>query len=205
VRGDMSETSPSTPLRRVCVFCGSSDGTRPEYHEAARALAREMARRGIELVFGGGGIGLMATVSDAILDAGGHAIGVIPESLRAREVAHQGLPDLRVVGSMHERKALMADLSDGFVALPGGFGTFEEFCEVVTWTQLGLHRKRCGLLNTGGFYDPLLQLFDQAVAQGFIRPDSRAIVVTQTDPARLLDQLAVPTRQAQQWVQPGTL
>jgi uncharacterized protein (TIGR00730 family) len=189
----------------VCVFCGSSDGTQPEYHEAARALAREMARRGIELVFGGGGVGLMATVSNAILEAGGHAIGVIPESLRAREVAHQGLPDLRVVGSMHERKALMAELSDAFVALPGGFGTFEEFCEVVTWTQLGLHPKRCGLLNTGGFYDPLLQLFDQAVVQGFIRPDNRRIVTTETDPERLLDLLAVPTVQTRQWLKADDL
>jgi uncharacterized protein (TIGR00730 family) len=177
-------------LHRVCVFCGSSDGARPEYHDAARALAREMVRRGIGLVFGGGGIGLMATVSDAVLAAGGHAIGVIPESLRAREVAHTGLPDLRVVASMHERKALMAELSDAFIALPGGFGTFEEFCEVVTWTQLGLHDKPCGLLNAGGFYDPLLALFDQAVEQGFIRPAGRGIVVTETDPGRLLDRLA---------------
>ena len=149
----MSEPSPAC-LRRVCVFCGSSRGTRSEYHDAATALAQAMAARGIELVFGGGGVGLMGTIADAILAAGGHAIGVIPEALRAREVAHRGLPDLRVVDSMHARKALMAQLSDAFVALPGGFGTFEEFCEVVTWTQLGLHRKRCGLLNVGGILRP---------------------------------------------------
>jgi uncharacterized protein (TIGR00730 family) len=151
-----------------------------------------MARRGIELVFGGGSVGLMATVSNAILTAGGHAIGVIPESLSARNMAHTGLPDLRVVDSMHARKALMAELSDAFIALPGGFGTFEEFCEAVTWTQLGLHRKRCGLLNVAGFYDPLLQLFDQALDQGFIRYDGRAIVVAATDAAALLDELAAP-------------
>jgi len=195
----MSGSAPAT-LRRVCVFCGSSTGTRPEYHDAATALARAMAARGIELVFGGGGVGLMGVVSDAILAAGGHAIGVIPETLRAREVAHGGLPDLRVVGSMHERKALMAELSDAFIALPGGFGTFEEICEAITWTQLGLHRKRCGLLNVSGFYDPLLRLFDQAVEQGFIRSDNRTIVVTGTDPDGLLDQLAVPVDEAERWI-----
>ena len=159
-----------------------------------------MAGRGIELVFGGGGVGLMGTIADAILAAGGHAIGVIPEALRAREVAHRGLPELRVVDSMHARKALMAQLSDAFVALPGDFGTFEEFCEVVTWTQLGLHRKRCGLLNVGGFYDPLLRLFDQAVEQEFIGSDNRAIVVAESDPEVLLNRLAVPTREAARWL-----
>ena len=162
------------------------------YRQAAEGLAREMAARGIGLVFGGGCVGLMGVVADAILSAGGHAIGVIPEALVAREVAHRGLPDLRIVASMHERKALMAELSDAFVALPGGFGTFEEFCEVVTWTQLGLHRKRCGLLNVEGFYDPLLALVERAIAEGFIRPDNRSILLADQDAARLLDRLAEP-------------
>ena len=134
----------------------------------------------------------MGIVADAVIAAGGHAIGVIPHALVAREIAHRGLPDLRVVNSMHERKAMMADLSDAFIALPGGFGTFEEFCEVVTWTQLGLHRKRCGLVNVAGFYDPLLALFDRATAEGFIRSDNRDIVVAEADPAVLLDRLSTP-------------
>lgn len=179
-------------LRRVCVFCGSSVGVRDEYRQAAEQLAREMVARGIGLVFGGGCVGLMGVVADAVLAAGGHAIGVIPHALVAREIAHRGLPDLRVVNSMHERKATMAELADSFVALPGGFGTFEEFCEAVTWTQLGLHRKRCGLLNVGGFYDPLLALFDRASDEGFVRRDNREIVIADADPAALLDRLAAP-------------
>jgi len=151
-----------------------------------------MAARGIGLVFGGGGVGLMRHLADAVLAAGGHAIGVIPDALVAREIAHRGLPDLRVVHSMHERKAMMADLSDAFVALPGGFGTFEELCEAITWTQLGLHRKRCGLLNVAGFYDPLLSLFDGAVRTGFIRDASREIVYATADARDLLDRLALP-------------
>lgn len=179
-------------LRRVCVFCGSSVGVRDQYRQAAEQLAREMMARGIGLVFGGGCVGLMGVVADAVLAAGGHAIGVIPHALVAREIAHRGLPDLRVVNSMHERKATMAALADAFVALPGGFGTFEEFCEAVTWTQLGLHRKRCGLLNVGGFYDPLLALFDRASDEGFVRRDNREIVIADADPAALLDRLAAP-------------
>ena len=179
-------------LRRVCVFCGSSAGVRPEYRAAAEQLARELAARRIELVFGGGCVGLMGIIADAVIAAGGHAIGVIPHALVAREIAHRGLPDLRVVNSMHERKSMMADLADAFIAMPGGFGTFEEFCEVVTWTQLGLHRKRCGLLNVGGFYDPLLALFDRATDEGFIRRENRGIVLAEADPARLLDHLSAP-------------
>ena len=153
-------------------------------------LAREMTRRGIGLVFGGGNVGLMGVIADAMLAAGGHAIGVIPHALVARELAHRSLPDLRVVNSMHERKAMMAGLADAFIAMPGGFGTFEEFCEVVTWTQLGVHRKPCGLLNVGGFYDPLIALVDRAVAEGFIKPENRRIIVSDPDPAALLDALA---------------
>jgi uncharacterized protein (TIGR00730 family) len=134
----------------------------------------------------------MRYVADAVLAAGGHAIGVIPDALLAREVGHPGLPDLRVVGSMHERKALMTDLSDAFVALPGGFGTFEELCEAITWTQLGLHRKPCGVLNVEGFYDPLLALFDGAVQSGFISEDNRHIVFATDDPRELIDHLASP-------------
>ena len=136
-----------------------------------------MARRGIGLVFGGGGVGLMGVIADAVLEAGGHAIGVIPHALVARELAHSALPDLRVVNSMHDRKATMAALADAFVAMPGGFGTFEEFCEVITWTQLGVHRKSCGLLNVRGFYDPLIEQFDRGVGEGFIKRGNRAIVV----------------------------
>jgi uncharacterized protein (TIGR00730 family) len=180
------------PLRRVCVFCGSSAGNAPEFRATAEALAREMAARGIGLVFGGGCVGLMGHLADAMLAAGGHAIGVIPDALVAREIAHRGLPDLRVVHSMHERKSLMAELSDAFVALPGGFGTFEELCEAITWTQLGLHRKRCGLLNVAGFYDPLLSLFDGAVRAGFIRDASREIVHATADAGDLLDRLSLP-------------
>jgi uncharacterized protein (TIGR00730 family) len=179
-------------LRRVCVFCGSSTGVPPEYRAAAQALGREMASRRIDLVFGGGCVGLMGVIADAVLDAGGHAIGVIPHALVARELAHRGIPDLRVVGSMHERKAMMADLADAFIAMPGGFGTFEEFWEVVTWTQLGLHQKRCGLLNVLGFYDPLLALVDRAVSDGLIKPSNRRIITSQSDPGLLLDRLSEP-------------
>ena len=179
-------------LNRVCVFCGSSTGIHGDYRDAAERLARELAGRGIGLVFGGGRVGLMGVLADAMLALGGHVIGVIPHSLVAREVAHERLPDLRVVASMHERKAMMAELSDAFIAMPGGFGTFEEFCEVITWTQLGLHRKRCGLLNVRGFYDPLLALFDRAVADGFLKPQNRAIVSAHADVTTLLDDLARP-------------
>lgn len=177
---------------RVCVFCGSSPGSRPEYRAAAEQVAEALIARGTGLVFGGGSVGLMTAVADAMLARGGEVIGVIPDALVAREVAHRGLSDLRIVASMHERKALMADLSDSFLALPGGFGTFEEFCEVVTWTQLGLHRKRAGLLNVMGFYDPLLAQFDRAVTEGFIRPSGRALVIADEDAGRLLDRLSLP-------------
>ncbi len=176
-------------LHRVCIFCGSSTGMRREYREAAEAIAIQLARRRVDIVFGGGCVGLMGVVADTALAHGGHVIGVIPSAMVAREIAHRGLPDLRIVSSMHERKALMASLSDAFIALPGGFGTFEEFCEVVTWTQLGLHRKPCGLLNVAGYYDPLVALFDRAVSDGFIRAENRGIVVTESDPEALIHRL----------------
>ena len=180
----------ATELTRVCVFCGSSPGVRDSYAEAAAGMGRALAERGIGLVYGGGNVGLMGVVADAVLAAGGQVIGVIPEGLLAREVGHQGLTELRVVRTMHERKAAMADLSDAFVALPGGMGTLEELCEVLTWTQLGIHRKGAGVLNVGGFYDPLLAMFDRAVGEGFLKPAHRALVLSDTDPRRLLDQLA---------------
>lgn len=177
-------------MRCVCIFCGSNNGARTVYVDAARAMGAALARRRIGLVYGGGRVGLMGVVADAVMAGGGEVIGVIPEALVAKEVAHEGLPDLRVVGSMHERKALMAELADAFVALPGGYGTLEEFCEVVTWAQLGLHRKPCGLLNVGGFYDRLLALFDHAVAEHFVRPAHRSLVLEEHDPEHLLDLLA---------------
>ena len=177
-------------FKSICVFCGSSFGSRPIYLETAQNVGRILAERGIQLVYGGGCVGLMGAMADTALQHGGRVIGVIPESLVAKEVAHKGLPDLRVVESMHERKALMAELSDAFIALPGGFGTYEEFCEVLTWGQLGLHRKPFGLLNVAGFYDPLLALFDHAVAEEFIRPVHRDLVTVETDFEKLLERLA---------------
>ena len=177
-------------MKRVCVFCGSATGNQPVYREAAEAMGSLLAKRGIGLVYGGGHVGLMGVIADAVLAGGGEAIGVIPQALADREIAHGGLTELRIVDSMHTRKAMMADLSDAFIAMPGGVGTFEEFFEVVTWTQLGLHRKPCGLLNVGGFYTPLAAFIDQAVTEGFIRPVHRAAIVVDSDPARLLDTLA---------------
>jgi uncharacterized protein (TIGR00730 family) len=178
------------PMKRICVFCGSSAGNDPRHAAAARALGGAIAARGLELVYGGGSVGLMGTVADAALAAGARVTGVIPQVLQIRELAHRGLTDLRVVGSMHERKALMAELSDGFVALPGGMGTLEELSEVLTWAQLGLHARPVGLLDVGGYYRPLVAFFDQAVASGFLRPAHRAILQEAETPARLLELLA---------------
>ena len=178
------------PLRRLCVFCGSSKGGNPAYLAAAKEVGRTLAQRGIGLVYGGGNVGLMGALADAALAAGGHVIGVIPEALLAKEVGHRGLPDLRVVKSMHERKALMAELSDGFLALPGGFGTFEEFFEVLTWSQLSFHTKPCGVLNVAGFFDPLLNFLDHAAAEGFVRPAHRELVLADADLNQLLQKMA---------------
>ena len=174
---------------RLCVFCGSSTGLDPAFASAARTLATGLAARGIEVVYGGGNVGLMGIVADAALAAGGRVIGVIPHALVTRELAHQGLSEIHVVDSMHERKALMSSLSDGFIALPGGFGTLEEFCEAVTWTQLGVHAKPCGLLNVAGFYDGLLAFLEHALEEEFLRPTHREIVVSDADPIRLIDRL----------------
>ena len=176
-------------MTRICVFCGSSKGARPAYGTAAAALARCLAARGITIVFGGGNTGLMQVLADAMLAAGGEIIGVMPEALIAKERAHSGVADMRITGSMHERKALMAELSDAFIALPGGYGTLEEFCEILTWTQLGLHRKPFGLLNVEGYYNHLLKLFDHAVAERFLSPDHREMVQASTEPDALVERL----------------
>ncbi len=174
------------PMKRICVFCGASPGRDPAHAEVARTLGRALVGRGLELVYGGGSVGLMGTVADAVLAAGGRVTGVIPQVLQIRELAHPGLTDLRVVGSMHERKALMAELSDGFVALPGGMGTLEELSEVLTWAQLGLHRRPIGLLDVAGYYGPLIAFFDQAESAGFLRPEHRRLLLVERDPGALL-------------------
>jgi uncharacterized protein (TIGR00730 family) len=171
---------------RVCVFCGSNAGSRPSYARAARELGTLLARRGLGLVYGGGRVGLMGTIADAALEAGGEVIGVIPEHLVARELAHPALTELLVVDSMHERKARMASLSRAFVTLPGGYGTLDETCEALTWTQLGLQSKPCGLLNVEGYFDPLIEFLEHAVQEGFLDRANRALLLVETDPARLL-------------------
>jgi uncharacterized protein (TIGR00730 family) len=174
-------------MRRVCVFCGSSPGKNPVYLEAARETGRALAARRIGLVYGGGSVGLMGAVADATLEAGGEVVGVIPRALELRELAHRRLTTLHVVGSMHERKAKMAELADGFVALPGGMGTLEELAEILTWAQLGLHARPVALLDVGGYYTPLIAFFDRAVAEGFIRPEHRRLLVVGPEPGPLLD------------------
>jgi uncharacterized protein (TIGR00730 family) len=177
-------------MRRVCVYAGSNPGSDPAYADAARALARLLAERGIALVYGGGKVGLMGVLADAALAAGGEVIGVMPQALVDREIGHRGLTELRVVGSMHDRKALMADLSDAFVAVPGGIGTLEELIEIYTWSQLGIHAKACGVLNVQGYYDALATFLDHAVEEGFLRPQHRAVLSVAADPDELLDRLA---------------
>jgi uncharacterized protein (TIGR00730 family) len=176
-------------MKRICVFCGSSPGSRPEYRATTEELGAELVHREIGLVYGGGNVGLMGVLADSVLKAGGEAVGVIPENLMAREVGHNGLTKLHVVRSMHERKVLMADLSDAFIALPGGFGTLEEFCEIVTWSQLGLHAKPCGILNVQGYYAPLLAMFDYAVQERFLKPENRALVLARDSVLGLLQAL----------------
>jgi uncharacterized protein (TIGR00730 family) len=177
-------------MRRVCVYAGSNPGRDPAYAEAARALAGELAARGIGLVYGGGKVGLMGVIADAVLEAGGEAIGVMPQALIDREIGHPRLTELKVVGSMHERKAEMAELADAFIALPGGIGTVEELIEVYTWSQLGIHDKACGVLNVRGYYDGLATFLDHAVEEGFLREQHRAVLTVAEDPAELLDALA---------------
>jgi uncharacterized protein (TIGR00730 family) len=177
-------------MKRVCVFCGANAGLREEYCSAAQLLAGALARSGLGLVYGGGNVGLMGMLADAMLQAGGEVIGVIPRRLVEKEVAHRGLTELRVVDTMHQRKAMMNELSDAFIALPGGYGTLEEFLEILTWSQLGIHRKPSGLLNVLGYYDSLLAMLDHAVAEQFLLPANRKLVIAETDAELLLRRLA---------------
>jgi uncharacterized protein (TIGR00730 family) len=201
----VGRTIYAQPVQRVCVFCGSSPGARPAYAEAAAELARLLVGDGIGVVYGGGAVGLMGVVADTVMAEGGEAIGVIPQALVDREIGHAGLTDLRVVGSMHERKALMAELSDAFVALPGGMGTLEELFEVYTWSQLGLHRKPCGLLDVEGYYAGLQDFLAHAVRERFLREDHRAMLMVDRDPRALLDRLREFEPQAIQpkWIDRG--
>lgn len=176
-------------MKRICVFCGSNDGDDPKFTEVAQDLARALVARGYGVVYGGGRVGLMGTVADAALAAGGEVIGIIPEALAAREVAHRGLTELHVVGSMHERKAMFAALSDGFIALPGGFGTLEEVFEVVTWRQLGYHDKPCAILDVAHYYDELIAFCDRAAARGFVKERDRAALISGSEIEPLLDAL----------------
>lgn len=182
-------------MKRICIYCGSKTGDHPAYREAAEALGQQLVDRKLELVFGAGSIGLMGVVANTVLQgggtliAGGTVIGVIPKFLSGREVMHQQMSETHIVESMHERKALMEEMSDGFIAMPGGLGTFEELFEILTWSQLGLHRKNVGLLNVRGYFDPLLQQIDHAIAEGFVKPDNRELFVVSEDPAELLDLL----------------
>ena len=174
-------------MNYFCVFCGSNLGNQTAYELAAEAMGKALASRNLGLVYGGGRVGLMGKVADAVLAAGGEAIGVIPEFLATKEIAHSGLTKLHIVSSMHERKALMASLSEGFIALPGGYGTLEEFCEILTWAQLGLHHKPLALLNIAEYYNPLLAFFDRALAEGFLNTTLRSLILEATTPEILLD------------------
>lgn len=190
-------------LKRLCIFCGSSVGKQAVYLDAARETGALLARRGVALVYGGGRTGLMGALADAALAAGGEVLGVIPEALATRELKHAGLTQLHVVKSMHERKAKMSELADAFAALPGGLGTFEELCEILTWAQLGLHKKACGLLNTAGYFDPLLALFNHAVEERFVHPDDRTLLLDAKRPEDLLEKLSQfqPTNR-KKWIGP---
>jgi hypothetical protein len=192
-------------MTRVCVFCGSSTGARPAYVDAARLLAAELVQRKLGLVYGGGSVGLMGELADAVLRQGGEVIGVIPGPLASRELAHPGLTEMRVVGSMHERKATMASLVDGFVALPGGLGTLEETLEILTWAQLGIHRKPVGVLNVEGYYDGLLRFLTHAVREEFVRPEYFALLLFADTAADLLDRFATwqPPALARAWLAPS--
>jgi uncharacterized protein (TIGR00730 family) len=183
-------------MHRICVFAGSNTGRRPEYQQAARSLAQAMVVRGIGLVYGGASAGLMGVIADTVLAGGGEVLGVIPRGLFRQEVPHKGLTQLHEVASMHERKALMADLSGGFIALPGGFGTFDELFEIVTWSQLGLHNKPVGLLNVAGYFDPLFALVAHASAEGFIPSSHQSLLMHEDTPMNLLDRFAAHTPQA---------
>ena len=176
-------------MRRVCVFCGASPGARPEYAQATTEIARLLAAEGVGVVYGGGGVGLMGVLADAVLAEGGEIIGVIPRALVDREIAHRDVTDMRVVASMHERKALMAELADAFIALPGGLGTLEELFEVYTWAQLGLHRKPCALLNVEGYYDGIADFLSHAVEERFLREEHREMLMVESQPGAVIERL----------------
>jgi uncharacterized protein (TIGR00730 family) len=176
-------------MKNITVFCGSNSGFRADYAEAAINLARLFVAQGISLVYGGGNVGLMGIIADEVMRAGGVVVGIIPDSLDQKEVGHRGITELRVVDSMHERKAQMAELADGFIAMPGGIGTFEEFFEILTWAQLGFHSKPCAILNIAGYYDGLLDLCDNAVNEGFLRPAHRQLILEDSDPEILLEKM----------------
>ncbi len=176
-------------MKNITVFCGSNSGFRTEYREAAETLARLFVQNNIRLVYGGGNVGLMGIIADEVMRLGGEVIGIIPDSLDKKEVGHRGITELRVVESMHERKAQMAELADGFIAMPGGIGTFEEFFEILTWAQLGFHDKPCAVLNIAGYYDGLLALCDNAVSEGFLRPAHRQLILDDSNPEILLEKM----------------
>lgn len=196
--------SEATPLRRIAIFCGSSLGSDPRLADATGTLARLLAEQGLGIVYGGASCGLMGLIADEALATGGEVIGVLPRSLQDRELAHRGLTRLHIVETMHERKALMADLADGFVALPGGFGTLDEFCEVLTWAQLGIHAKPCGLLNVAGYYDAFLAQVDRAESSGLTRAAHRQLILDATEPDALLERLRSfrPAAAASKWAEP---
>jgi uncharacterized protein (TIGR00730 family) len=184
-----AEQSSLLRVERICVFCGASPGARPEYRDATAQLARLLVKDGIGVVYGGGGVGLMGALADAVIAEGGEVIGVIPRALVDREIAHRDVIDMRVVGSMHERKALMAELADAFIALPGGLGTLEELFEVYTWAQLGLHRKPCALLNVEGYFDGIEDFLSHAVAERFVREEHRELLLIESEPSALVDRI----------------
>ena len=193
-------------MKHVCVFAGSSDSARPEYRDAARELGRAIVDRRLDLVYGGARLGLMGVLADTVLEAGGRVTGIIPEHLVEKEIAHRGLSELHIVTSMHERKALMADLSDVFIALPGGLGKLEELFEVLTWAQLGLHMKPCGLLNVRGYFDGLLAHLDHSIAEGFIRPESRPKLLVSTQSEALLQRLdEYASSVVERWIDPAAI
>lgn len=191
-------------MKSVCVYCGSNEGRRTVYAEAARGLGRALVERGLDLVYGGASVGIMGVIADTVLGLGGRVTGVMPESIVRKEVAHRGLTELRVTSSMHERKMTMAGLSDAFVALPGGIGTLEEVFEVWTWAQLGLHARPCGVLNVAGYYDGLVAFLDHTVAEGFVKDANRSMLIVSEEPADLLDRFeAYRAPAVEKWIRKG--
>jgi uncharacterized protein (TIGR00730 family) len=185
----MAKNKKPPPFNRICVFCGTNPGERPEYGAAARDLGKLLADEGIELVYGGASVGIMGELADAVHEYGGHVTGIIPQQLMKKEAAHTGIPDLIVVASMHQRKSQMADLSDGFIALPGGIGTLEGYFEILTWGQLRIHSKPSGILNVAGYFDHLIEFLDHAVEEGFLKQEHREMIVVESDSRKLLERL----------------